>query len=186
MGNGAPTDRAAAVRLALRSLVAERGFHGASMSAVAARAGVAAGTAYVHYRSKDELVLATYDEIKQELGEAATAGLDPTGSPSARFGFIGRAVYNHLAAEPERARFLVQADVSPFAEQTHQEESVVLNPLLVEAAKPDMAVLLRPLPEAVLFDLGFGPLIRAAGREQVLQGSELEELVKACWQAITV
>ena len=42
------TDRPAAIRRALRDLVAERGFHGASMGAVAKEAGVAAGTAYVH------------------------------------------------------------------------------------------------------------------------------------------
>ena len=40
--------------------MAERGFRGTSMSAVAERAGVAAGTAYVHYASKDELIVATY------------------------------------------------------------------------------------------------------------------------------
>ncbi|MGZ4707901.1 MAG: TetR/AcrR family transcriptional regulator, partial [Acidimicrobiales bacterium] len=57
-------DRAAAVRAALRTLVARNGFHGASMSAVAAEAGVGTGTAYVHYASKDELVLATYLEVK--------------------------------------------------------------------------------------------------------------------------
>jgi len=53
-------DRAAAVRSALRTLVARHGFHGASMSAVAREAGVATGTAYTHYTSKDELVLAAY------------------------------------------------------------------------------------------------------------------------------
>ena len=40
-----PLDRAAAVRSALRTLVARNGFHGASMSAVADEAGVATGTA---------------------------------------------------------------------------------------------------------------------------------------------
>ena len=53
-------DRPAAIRLALRDLVADRGFHGASMSDVARRARVAVGTAYVHYESKEELVYATY------------------------------------------------------------------------------------------------------------------------------
>ena len=57
----------------------QRGFHGASMSAVAAEAGVATGTAYTHYASKDELVLAAYLETKAELGAAATGGLDPSG-----------------------------------------------------------------------------------------------------------
>ena len=46
-------DRPALIRKALRDLVAERGFHGASMGAVAQVAGVATGTAYVHYVSKE-------------------------------------------------------------------------------------------------------------------------------------
>jgi AcrR family transcriptional regulator len=41
-------DRAAAVRSALRTLVARNGFQGASMSAVADKAGVATATAYTH------------------------------------------------------------------------------------------------------------------------------------------
>ena len=52
-------DRPAAIRRALRNLVADRGFHGASMGAVAKEAGVATGTAYVHYESKEELVNAS-------------------------------------------------------------------------------------------------------------------------------
>ena len=70
-----PVDRAALVRDALRRVVAERGFHGASMSAVAKAAGVATGTAYVHYESKDELVIAAYLELKQQLGLIAAAAI---------------------------------------------------------------------------------------------------------------
>ena len=64
----APPDRAAAVRSALRRLVADQGLQGASMAAIAKQAGVATGTAYVHYPSKDELLLAAYVELKADLG----------------------------------------------------------------------------------------------------------------------
>ena len=74
-------DRAAAVRRALRTLVARHGFHGASMSAVAAEAGVATGTTYTHYESKDSLVLAAFLETKAALGLAATACLDAEAAP---------------------------------------------------------------------------------------------------------
>lgn len=97
------------MRQALRTLVAQRGFHGASMSAIAAEAGVATGTAYTHYGSKDELVLATYLETKAQLGAAATAKLDP----AERFRAIWLASYRHLAANPDHARFLLQVDTSP-------------------------------------------------------------------------
>ena len=79
-----PVDRAAAVRGALRTLVARNGFHGASMSAVASQAGVATGTAYTHYASKDELVLAAYRETKAQLAAAATGRGAPTARLSSR------------------------------------------------------------------------------------------------------
>ncbi len=66
-----PVDRAALLRRSLLELVAERGFRGTSMSAVADHAGVATGTAYVHYDSKDELVIAAYAEIKADEGHDA-------------------------------------------------------------------------------------------------------------------
>lgn len=58
-------DRAGLVRRAVVELVAERGIHGTSMSRVAERAGVATGTAYVHYESKEELLIAAFVETKR-------------------------------------------------------------------------------------------------------------------------
>ena len=114
-------DRAAAVRQALRTLVAERGFHGASMSAVAAEAGVATGTAYTHYASKDELVLAAYLETKAELAAAATSELDPAAGPAERFrSCSGSPTYRHLAANREHALFLLQVDCSPYSGEAHE------------------------------------------------------------------
>ena len=70
-------DRAGAVRAAFAALVADHGFHGASMGAVAQLTGVATGTAYVHYSSKEELLYATYLKVKRALGLAASALVDP-------------------------------------------------------------------------------------------------------------
>ena len=96
-----PMDRAAAVRSALRSLVARNGFHGASMSAVARQARVATGTAYTHYASKDELVLAAYCETKAQLAAAATAGLDAHAEPGAQFRSIWLATCSpHIVPSP--------------------------------------------------------------------------------------
>lgn len=92
----APKDRAAAVRSALRTLVARNGFHGASMSAVASQAGVATGTAYTHYASKDELVLAAYCETKAQLGAAAVGGLDAGAEAGTQFRGVWLAAYLSL------------------------------------------------------------------------------------------
>ena len=94
-------DRPAAIRRALRDLVAERGFHGASMGAVAKEAGVATGTAYVHYESKDELVFATYLEIKAGLGEAVLEDFDRSASPSDQWSHMLKTSYRYFEEEPD-------------------------------------------------------------------------------------
>jgi AcrR family transcriptional regulator len=182
----AALDRAAAVRRALRALVARRGFHGASMSAVAAEAGVATGTAYTHYASKDALVVAAYIETKAELAAAATAGLDPSAGPAERFRSIWLAAYRHLAANRDDALFLLQVDCSPYRAEAH--EGAVAgdgDPLLEQAATPDVAARLLPLPMEVLYELGLGPAVRLAASGAELGDGDLGVIASACWRAIS-
>lgn len=187
----ARVDRAAAVRRALVRLVAERGFHGASMGAVAKEAGVATGTAYVHYASKEELVYATYLEVKRELMGAAAAAVgtsasDAAGSGRDRFARMWRAAYEHLAEHPDHARFLVQVDASPFGGPAHQRATASDgDPLL---AVPAVAALMQefaPLPPRVLFDLALGPVLRLVAAGEELPETDLPRLTEACWRAVT-
>lgn len=178
-------DRAALVRRALVELVAEGGFHGAAMAAVAERAGVATGTAYVHYASKDELVLAAYREVKAELGAvAACAG---GSEPRARFMAVWRAIFEHCAADPVQARFLVQVDASPYAAAAHDDVmSDPDNELARFAAAEDMRALLVHLPPEVLYDIGLGPAVRLAARQDgPVRPADLDTMAAACWRAVT-
>jgi AcrR family transcriptional regulator len=181
-----PSDRAAAVRAALRSLVALNGFHGASMSAIAREAGVATGTAYTHYASKDELVLDAYRETKAALGRAVTAGLDPDLSAERRFRALWLACYRYLKANPEYAQFLLQVEHSPYRTRAHAFALANENdPLLTEAALPDVAARLLPLPLDVIYELSLSPAVRLAAGDVELTAAQLEEVADACWRAIS-
>lgn len=179
-------DRAAAVRQGLRRLVAQRGFHGASMTAIAAEAGVATGTAYTHYDSKDELVLATYLETKAQLGAAATAELDPRADPAERFRSIWLASYRHLADNPDHALFLLQVDSSPYRSRAHEAALAQEgDPILKQAADPEMTAELLPLPLEVLYELGLATPVRLAAGGAELTKADLEAIADACWRAIS-
>lgn len=181
----ANVDRAALVRRALVELVATRGFRGASMAAVAERAGVATGTAYVHYRSKDDLVLEAYAELKGDLGKAALDSVDPITSPAQRFRDLWIAVHRHLANDPARARFLVQVESSPYATRAH-EAALSADELLTSPELQEVIAALIPLPTPVLWDLGVGPAVRlAAGAHPALDTDQLELVAAACWRAVT-
>ncbi len=182
----ASIDRAALVRAALRRLVAANGFHGASMGAVAAEAGVATGTTYVHYASKDDLIVAAYVEAKHELSRAAGERVDAGAAPDERFQQMWLGVHDHLAEDPDRARFLLQVESSPYAQRAH---TMALedrdDPLIHQATAPDMKPLLAPLPLLVLYDLALGPIVRLVASGGTLTRPKQRVLATACWRAIT-
>lgn len=181
----AGTDRAAAVRAAMRALVARSGFHGASMGAVAREAGVATGTAYVHYGSKDELVIAAYLESKERLGSAAIAAVEAGDPPAERFQALWKGVYRHLAADVNEARFLIQVDGSPYGAVAHEAAmSRQDDPLVLAASEPGMAKALEPLPLEVLYEIGLAPAVRLAAREVALSDRDLDRVARACWRAV--
>ncbi len=181
-----PVDRAAAVRGALRTLVARNGVHGSSMSAGAREAGVATGTAYTHYTSKDDLVLAAYRETKAQLAAAAMAGPGAAAEPAARFRGIWLATYRHLKANPDHARFLLQVDHSPYRGTAHQAAMAGGDPLVAQAAVPDVAARLLPLPLEVIYELGLSPAVRLAAGGAELTDDQLNEIAGACWRAISL
>jgi AcrR family transcriptional regulator len=179
-------DRAAAVRRALRGLVAARGFHGASMSAVAAEAGVATGTAYTHYASKGDLVVAAYLETKAELAEAATTGLPPDAAPPELFRAMWIGAYRHLKANRDHALFLLQVDASPYKAVAHDTALDGDDDRLVAAAAaPAVAERLLPLPLEVLYELGLAPAVRLAASGEDLSDDDLATIADACWRAIS-
>lgn len=175
-------DRAALVRRAMVELVAENGIHGTSMGQVAARAGVATGTAYVHYASKDDLLIAAFVEVKQQLAAAVVAGLEPSAAPRALFDAVWRAIYEHLRHDPSLARFLTQLDESPLRSRAH-DSMPADDPLMALAA--DMAPYLVDLPVEIVYELGLAPAVRLIATETTLDETQLSLVIDACWRAIS-
>jgi AcrR family transcriptional regulator len=178
-------DRPAAIRRALRDLVAERGFHGASMSAVAKTAGVATGTAYVHYESKDELVVATYGEIKAQLGEAVSERLETDASPFEQWDHILKTAYDFLSAEPERARFLSQFEESPYSKEAYARPAATGDPLAAIVQSEAFASLVVDLPAPAVHTLSLGVAVRLVAAGVRLDADGLDTLVAATWRAVT-
>jgi AcrR family transcriptional regulator len=176
-------DRAGAVRDAIVTVVAERGLEATTMSAVAAAAGVATGTAYVHYPSKEELLIDGYVHVKQELGRAAIRALRDEMTPRERFESIWWQAQRHLAAQPERARFLVQFEHSSLAAAAH-ERMVASGDDPLTAATTAMLDEFVPLPAMVLYDLALGPMVRLVAAGQPASDGELRVLRDACWRAV--
>lgn len=162
-------------------LVAERGIHGTSMSQVAERAGVATGTAYVHYGSKDELLIAAFLDAKAQVGEAATLDLDLSAPPQETFSRLWRRLYEYLRDDLHLARFLTQIDESPLRARAH--EALGEDDPLVRLGE-EMADHLVDLPVEIIYELGLAPAARLAASDISLGDDEVDMVVDSCWRAI--
>jgi AcrR family transcriptional regulator len=175
-------DRAALVRRAMVDVVAELGLQGATMSLVAKQAGVATGTAYVHYESKEELLIASFVEVKTRLGIAAFTDVDPDARPREVFEAVWRNCYKYLSDDPALATFLLQVEASPLRNAAH-DALPGDDPLTVAAER--LVDSLIDLPGELLYDLSLAPTVRLAASGQGLSKRQMDLLIESCWKAIS-
>jgi TetR/AcrR family transcriptional regulator, fatty acid metabolism regulator protein len=100
-------DKRARILDAAVRVFAERGFFGATVAGIARAAGVADGTIYLYFKSKDDVLLRLFDEKMTDLLDEAKAAAAQEGSASAR---LSRLVQLHLALvekDPELAQVLI-------------------------------------------------------------------------------
>lgn len=84
------TDKRALILEAATRVFAERGFFAAQVADIARRAGIAAGTVYLYFRSKDELLITLFDRTMQEAIREGRAALAEVTDPAERLRCIAR------------------------------------------------------------------------------------------------
>jgi TetR/AcrR family transcriptional regulator, fatty acid metabolism regulator protein len=83
-----PAPKRDAILRAAIDVFAERGFFNAQVADVARAAGVAAGTVYLYFRSKDDLLVSIFERTMREAfteGRAAVAGIEDPGERLRQF-----------------------------------------------------------------------------------------------------
>lgn len=176
---------------AAMELIAEHGFHGAPMALVAERAGVAAGTIYRYFESKDELIRATHAHVETRILAALTEGYPAENSARERFLHIGRKLIAYFLASPMEFRFMEQFFNSPYGVAHRREklfgkqEKSLIFKLFEEALERRIS---KELPLPVLCALTFGPLVDVC-RDHILEfivldETLIEQTVAACWDGV--
>ena len=97
---------------ALRLFVAD-GFHGTPTSKIALEAGVANGTLFYHYKTKEELIVALYNSIKSELANNILSFVQAEGFITTRFKNIFIHSVHWALKNPEKFYYIQQFNFSP-------------------------------------------------------------------------
>lgn len=187
----APKDKRETILQAALELIAEHGFHGAPMSAVAQRAGVSAGIIYHYFASKDDLIHALYKDVEADLSRALLAGRPQELPVAEAFQRIWRNAYHFYRSHAHQARFLEQYKHSPFYHAAATDEALLSGDFafIAELFHGDPAERpIKDLPPDVIYELTLGVAARVAQRHTIdmttIDEHQLATIAAACWQAV--
>jgi AcrR family transcriptional regulator len=179
-------DRRNAILSAATRVFAERGLSAPTV-AITIAAGVAEGSLFTYFKTKDELINALYCEIKLELADAMMYGFPRKQSVRHRL----QHVWNHFVdwgiTNTDQQKVLKQIQVwgglteeskkavfAPFAEIERMAEDAVTQRIYKDIPKPFIAAALSALAEMTMEFMRQEPekaeLYRVAGFEMLWQG----------------
>jgi AcrR family transcriptional regulator len=105
-------DKRNAILDAATRIFAERGLTAAPTSEISKQAGVAEGTLFTYFKTKDDLINALYREIKLELADAMMSGFPRKQSVRTRLRHVWDGYVNWGVTNPEQRKVLAQLQVS--------------------------------------------------------------------------
>jgi len=171
-------------------LFTERGFHGTAMPLVAERAGVAAGTIYRYFDSKEALVNAVFQKWKRDFDDAAFGAGFPTHEPlRLQFRRTWRSAMEWALRNPIAATFVQLHFHAPYlddASRTLVDRAFERGAAFFRLGNEQQVT--RALPaEALMFMLDgiFNAMVRANRSGMVkLDDALLDAVEEAAWAAI--
>lgn len=118
------SDKREAILKTALTLFVERGFFGTPTSLISREAGVATGTLFFYFRTKEELIDTLYLQVKAKAADAMCRGLEKEKDTKARLNRIGHNAVAWGTENKEEMKFMEQFAHSPFVSTSAQEEGM--------------------------------------------------------------
>lgn len=179
------------IEVALKLFV-DNGFHGTPTSKIAQEAGVANGTLFQYFKTKDELVIALYVHFKDELAEyvirntADNADIKET---------IKTQILSSLfwaLDNPTKFRFIQQFHTSPYIRQVEQDViNKQIEPHLTLIQKAIKQGVIKQLPVDLVYSLmthqvfGLYQFVTSKKLSKAKQHETIETTFEMLWDMLT-
>jgi len=176
---------------ALRLFV-EFGFHGAPTSRIAAEAGVANGTLFHYYKTKEELMIALYHDIKEDMTGWLASNVNEKDPIEKRFRESFVQSLQWALQHRDKFYYIQQFHFSPHLSKVSPQvirEQTKFHVQLIEEGKA--AKLLKPLPADLVFTLvsshvfGLYQYLVDAGFSAARQKKVISDSFEMLWDMLT-
>jgi AcrR family transcriptional regulator len=182
-------DKKECILQAALELFADKGFHGTAVPEIAERAGVAAGTIYRYFTSKEAMVNAVYQRHKGQLLAAVLDEFPYGGDARGQIHHFVSHVFLFAKRHPQAFKFLELHHHAPYLDDGSREvEASVIAMADGFVEQNERSKVLRKAPHGVLAALVWGAvvgLIRATWEKRAELDSKSETAFEAAlWDAI--
>lgn len=185
-------DKRKEILSAALKLFVEYGFHGTPTSKIAAEAGVANGTLFHYYKTKEDLVIVLYNDIKQELNSFILSKTSCSESLETKFKTMFIHTIYWALDNREKFYYIQQFHFSPHLAKISPEtidEQSTCHTRLIEAGIN--AKLLKQLPVEFLLTVvsshvfGIYQYLTKVGYSDAKQKKVIEDAYEMLWDMIS-
>lgn len=182
-------DKKKAIFESTLELVKDNGFHGTPMSLIAKKAGIAAGTIYIYFDSKDELMVELYAYIRTKMVDAMLQNDDEQLPYKERFFNLWLNHCKFYINHPDALCFLEQFTNSPYYLQDNPpKDDERFQKIIKEFTKSGVeSGVLKSINYQLLGMIIHGSVISAAKiylRKIKMSEEELRQVAQIVWDGI--
>lgn len=170
-------------------LVRENGFHGTPMSLVAKKAGVAAGTIYHYFESKDALLIALYGYLRSQMFGEIMSDNDESQDFETRFFTFWKKYYHFYVQHPNVLYFVEQFVNSPYYDRCPEKDYDRCQNVIANFLKPGIeSGLLKNMDLKLLTILVHSSILTSAkvhlGNRTKITETEEKQVARYVWDGI--
>ena len=185
-------DRKELIINAALKLFVDNGFHGTPTSKIAQEAGVANGTLFQYFKTKDELIVALYLHIKEELAAYVSHNTAEDADIKEMMKTQVLSTLYWALDNPAKFRFIQQLHTSPYIGQVGQEVmDKQTEPHLSLIKKGIKQGVLKPLPVDLVYALlsnqvfGLYQFLTSQKISKTKQKETIETTFEMLWDMVT-
>ncbi|RZK61814.1 MAG: TetR/AcrR family transcriptional regulator [Hymenobacter sp.] len=172
-------------------LVQQEGFYHLNMKKVSVASEVAAGTIYLYFKGKEEIITELYRYVMQLYMTAVLAGQQTETDPVLKIKRMLREYLQFFMGRPDCFSFAQQYLLSPFRFKDTAMQVTILAPLLDFITQAQAQGIVKDLPMEMLLALAIEPLngmLNAwrggTGITDLHRPERQQQLLAACWASI--
>lgn len=173
-------------------LLAHKGFHGFSIKQVAEQAGVAAGTVYLYFHDRDDLIRQLHSDILARVAQYIFAEHDSKKTLFEQYRHLCLSFWYFCEEQPDMLLCKAQFDHLPpdVIRIQHTDAKATFFPLVTFFDQGRSSGIMNDLPDEILFSLGFEPYFDLARKHALelirIDEALLDRVILLSWNAITV